>query len=36
MLTKETFVDAISKIKKYEELIERLDSVCREFGDFKP
>ena len=36
MLTKETFVDAISKIKKHEELIERLDSVCREFGDFKP
>lgn len=34
MLTRETFVDAISKIKKHEELIERLDSVCREFGDF--
>lgn len=36
MLTRETFVDAISKIKKHEELMERLDSVCREFGDFQP
>lgn len=36
MLTRETFVDAISKIKKHEELMERLDSVCREFGDFRP
>ena len=36
MLKRETFVDAISKIKKHEELIERLDSVCREFGSFCP
>lgn len=36
MLTRETFVDAISKIKKHEELMERLDSVCREFGSFRP
>ena len=36
MLTRETFVDAISKIKKHEELMERLDSVCREFGAFRP
>ena len=36
MLTRETFVDAISKIKKHEELIDRLDTVCREFGDFRP
>lgn len=36
MLTKETFVDAISKIKKHEELMDRLNSVCREFGDYRP
>ena len=36
MLTKETFVDAISKFKQHEELMDRLDSVCREFGDFRP
>ena len=36
MLTRENFVDAISKIQKHEELMERLDSVCREFGDFRP
>lgn len=36
MLTKETFVGAINKIRKHEELMERLDSVCREFGDFSP
>ena len=36
MLTKETFVDAISKIKQHEELMDRLDSVCREIGDFRP
>lgn len=36
MLTRETFVSAISKIKKHEELMERLDSVCREFGAFRP
>ena len=36
MLKRETFVDAISKIKKHEELMERLDSVCREFGSFRP
>lgn len=34
MLTRETFVNAIGKIKKHEELMDRLDSVCREFGDF--
>ena len=36
MLKRETFVDAISKIKKHEELMDRLDSVCREFGSFRP
>lgn len=36
MLTRETFVDAIDKIKKHEELMERLDAICREFGDFRP
>lgn len=36
MLTRKTFVDAISKIQKHEELIERLDSVCREFSSFRP
>ena len=36
MLTRETFVDAIGKVKKHEELMERLDSVCREFGSFRP
>lgn len=36
MLKRETFVDAISKIKKHEELMERLDSVCWEFGSFRP
>ena len=36
MLTKETFVYAISKIKKHEELMDRLGAVCREFGDFWP
>lgn len=36
MLTRKTFVDAISKIQKHEELMERLDSVCREFGSFRP
>ena len=29
MLTRETFVDAIGKVKKHQELIEGLDSVCR-------
>lgn len=36
MLTKETFVDAISKIKQHEELMDRLNSVFREFGDYRP
>ena len=36
MLKRETFVDAISKIKKHEELMDRLDTVCREFGSFRP
>ena len=36
MLTRETFIDAISKIKKHEELMDRLNSVCREFGDYRP
>lgn len=36
MLTREIFVDAIDKIKKHEELMERLDATCREFGDFYP
>lgn len=36
MLKRETFVDAISKIKKHEELMNRLDTVCREFGSFRP
>ena len=36
MLTKETFVDAIRKIRQHEELMDRLDSVCREFGSFRP
>ena len=36
MLKRETFVDAISKIKKHEELRDRLDTVCREFGSFRP
>ena len=36
MLTRETFVDAICKIKQHEELIDRLNSICREFGDFRP
>lgn len=36
MLTRKTFVDAISKIQKHEELMERLASVCREFGSFRP
>lgn len=36
MLKRETFVDAISKIKQHEELMDRLDSICREFGDFRP
>lgn len=36
MLTRETFMNAIRKIKKHEELMDRLDSVCREFGDFEP
>ena len=36
MLTRETFVDAIRKIKQHEELMDRLDSICREFGDFRP
>lgn len=36
MLTRGTFVDAINKIRKHEELMERLDSICREFGDFRP
>lgn len=36
MLKRATFVDAISKIKKHEELMDRLDTVCREFGSFRP
>lgn len=36
MLKRETFVDAISKIKKHEDLMDRLDTVCREFGSFRP
>lgn len=36
MLTRETFVGAISKIKQHEELMDRLDAICREFGDFRP
>lgn len=36
MLKREIFVDAISKIKKHEELMDRLDTVCREFGSFRP
>ena len=36
MLKRETFVDAINKIKKHEELMDRLDTVCREFGSFRP
>ena len=34
MLTKETFVGAINKIRKHEELMERLDSVCSPSLDF--
>ena len=36
MLTKETFIQAITAIRKHEELMDRLDAVCREFGDFRP
>ncbi len=36
MLKRETFISAISKIKKHDELMDRLNSICREFGDFKP
>ena len=36
MLTKETFTKAITAIRKHEELMDRLDAICREFGDFRP
>ena len=36
MLTKETFIKAIGTIRKHEELKDRLDAICREFGDFRP
>ena len=36
MLTKETFIKAINAIRKHEELMDRLDAICREFGDFRP
>lgn len=36
MLTRETFVSTIAKIKKHEELMDKLNAVCREFGDFRP
>lgn len=36
MLTKETFIKAITAIRKHEELMDRLDAICREFGDFRP
>ena len=36
MLTKETFIQAITAIRKHEELMDRLDAICREFGDFRP
>lgn len=29
MLTKETFIKAIGAIRKHEELMDRLDAVCR-------
>lgn len=36
MLTRKTFVEAIGNIKKHEELMDKIDEVCREFGDFRP
>lgn len=33
MLTRATFIKAIRAIRKHEELMDRLDIVCREFGD---
>lgn len=36
MLTRATFIKAIGAIRKHEELMDRLDVVCREFGDFRP
>lgn len=36
MLTRKTFVNAIEKIKKHEELMDRANAIFREFGDFRP
>lgn len=36
MLKRETFVSAIDKIRKHEELMDKANKVFREFGDFAP
>lgn len=36
MLTRKTFIEAISNIKKHEEIMDRLNDVVREMGDFPP
>ncbi len=36
VLKRETFVSAIDKIRKHEELMDKANKVFREFGDFAP
>jgi len=36
MLSRKTFAEAIGTIKKHEELIDRLNEVAKELGDFPP
>lgn len=36
MLKRETFVNAIEKIKQYEALMDKLRVTLREFGDYAP
>ena len=36
VLKRETFVDAIGKIRKHDTLMDKANKVFREFGDFAP
>ena len=36
MLTRKTFTEAIGNIKKHEEIMDKLNDVVREMGDFPP
>lgn len=36
MLKRETFVSALENIKQHEALMDRLNDICSQFGDFAP